>query len=306
MAVEHPAQPRQVIIQIGEVTGDECGVGVTREGALQNFDHPRQVDDAGLIVEPPLVGVHQAVVVTIHFLIHPDRISDMQADRHAQLAALFKQGIHARIVGMHSGCVRFAGPQALAFVVNLAHSARSGLVAAFQFLHGRGRESGLGVVGEIEAAPHFEALGIFRILLLNVVKLRAGGHGQDDRLFDANLVYGADPLVDLLRGLGIGMRVHVDDRVLGPRDFRNKDFVDRRRAIVLEQQGLGKGGACGSWRRMRFPFGILGWCELGEGRKSSGESGQVAPLQECSAIHGISWDQRITCAGRWRRLRPLQ
>ena len=79
-----------------------------RSGAFENVDHARELDDVGLIVETPFEGVHQAVVVLVHRLIHPDRVGDVEADGHVELGSFFPDGVHARVVGMHAGSLDFA------------------------------------------------------------------------------------------------------------------------------------------------------------------------------------------------------
>ena len=114
-----------------------------RGRALENVDHAGQPNDIRLIIESPFVGVHQAVIVPVHLLIHPDRIGDMEADGHAKFAALLPDRIHARIVGMHARSLRFSRDQAFALVVNLSHAARTRLLAPLQLLDGGGPNPGL-------------------------------------------------------------------------------------------------------------------------------------------------------------------
>jgi hypothetical protein len=129
-------------------------------GALENFDHAGEVDDVWLVVETPLVSVHEAVVGFVHLLVHPDGVGDVETDGHAEFGAFFKKRIDKSAVGMEAHGFRFAGDQAFAFVVDFADAASASVVAAFQFADGGGAESGLVVASEIETAPQLEAVGI--------------------------------------------------------------------------------------------------------------------------------------------------
>src|SRR5579872_4169695 len=102
--------------------------------ALQNVDHSWKLDNVRLIVEAPLVGIHQAVVVLVHGLVHPDRVGHVEADGHVKLRSLFPNGVDARVVRMQSRCGGFAGAQALALVMNLADAFSTEVLAAFEFL----------------------------------------------------------------------------------------------------------------------------------------------------------------------------
>ena len=140
-------------------------------GALQNFDHAGELDDVGLIVEAPLPGVHQAVVVLVHGLVHPDGIGYVEADGHVQVRRLFRQTASMRgSSGCIPGAVDFPERRPCAFVVDFADAFRARFVAALEFLDGGVGETRRVVSAEIEAAPDFEAVGIFRILPRDVVE----------------------------------------------------------------------------------------------------------------------------------------
>ncbi len=60
-----------------------------------------------------------------------------------KFAAFLPHRIHARVVGMHSRRFGLARHQSAPLVVDFTHAARTRLVAALQFLHGRGPNPGL-------------------------------------------------------------------------------------------------------------------------------------------------------------------
>src|SRR6266571_2660086 len=193
---------------------------------------------------------------------------------------------------MHARGLRLARNQTLSLVVNFAYAAGPGLFATTQFLDGGGTEPRLVVACQIEAAPHLKALGIFRILAQNLVKLRADGHGQDDGLLDADLVHVADPLVNLCRSLGVRMRVHVDDGIFCLWNFRDRNLVDGLRPVVLQKDRLGRSALlrCRSIRWWRFRL-IRREAKCRGRRKGGRESSQVGVFQKRSSIQR-SWIQR--------------
>src|ERR1700758_4407114 len=135
---------------------------------------------------------------------------------------------------------------------------------------------------------------MLRIFFLSFVELSAGGHGQDERLLYTDGVHRADPLVNFLGGLGVGVRVHVDDRILRLGNQGDGNLVDRLRAVVLEEDGFrgcrnaGGGQRIGFFRISRPTPGYSG--------QDSHASSPFGPLQERSAIHGASEVASIICA----------
>jgi hypothetical protein len=122
--------------------------------------------------------------------------------------------------------------------VDFAHAPRTHLPAAFQFLDGGRAESRLVVARQIQTTPHLKAIRILRILMVDIIKLCAGSHGKDDSFLNANLIHVLDPFLNLLRSLGVRMRVHVDDGIFGLVDLRDGNFIDRFRAVVIEENCL--------------------------------------------------------------------
>jgi hypothetical protein len=102
MSIEYLPHARQIVAEVGEVAGDESRVPMFLDGALQDVNHSGKPDNARLVVQPPMIGIHQAVIGVVHWLVHPDRIVDVNAYRHVQLSAPLKQRIHAIVVGMHA------------------------------------------------------------------------------------------------------------------------------------------------------------------------------------------------------------
>ena len=98
-------------------------------------------DDAGLVVQPPRVGVHQAVVLGVHRQVHPVGVGHVDIHRHLQLGAFLQQGVHAGVVQVHAPGRGLAVEQPLALVPQFAHAAGAGLVAPLQFLDGRRTET---------------------------------------------------------------------------------------------------------------------------------------------------------------------
>ena len=103
---------------------------------------------------------------------------------HAKFGGFFPDRIDARIVGMHALGRGFSGAQSLPLIVNFADALGAFFLAAFEFFHGESGEGWGFVSGEIEAAPDLEAVGILRILRVEIVERFAGGHGEDHGLFD--------------------------------------------------------------------------------------------------------------------------
>ena len=108
IAVENFAEVPEIVIQIREVTCDESRLAVASQRALEDVDHAGEFDNVRLIVEAPLVRVHQPVVVRVHGLVHPDGVGYVQADGHVEFTNLFPDDIHASVVRMHFGCARFS------------------------------------------------------------------------------------------------------------------------------------------------------------------------------------------------------
>src|SRR6185437_14562352 len=98
MPLQHLSQAREVITEIREVASDKSGLGVLCDRTFEDVNHTRKLDDVRLIVQPPMEGIHQAVIVTVHWLIHPDGVRNMYAHGHSQLPASFEQRIHARVI----------------------------------------------------------------------------------------------------------------------------------------------------------------------------------------------------------------
>jgi hypothetical protein len=93
---------------------------------------------------------------------------------------------------------------------------------------------------------------------LNVVEFGTGGHREDGRPLDADRVHGVDPVVDFFRGLGVRVRVHVDDGEFRLGDVGDRDFVNRLRAVVFEEDVFGGGLGAGE--------GGVGLFREGEGK----------------------------------------
>ena len=105
----------------------------------------------------------------------------------------------------------------------------------FEFPYGGRTESRPVIASVVEAAPHFEAVRILGVLTVNGIKLRAGSIVRMTVFSNAYLVHGVDPFVNLLRSFGVGMRVHIDDRIFGPGNLRHRNFVDGFRPVILEE-----------------------------------------------------------------------
>src|SRR5439155_15573869 len=120
-----------VVTAVGKVTGDERRARMFLYRPLKRADNLGVTEDAGLVVEPPFQGIHQAVVVAVHRLVHPDRLGDMDADRQTQVSALLQKRIQPRIVDVDSPATATT-PQAAALVDQLPHTLGTSAETAFQ------------------------------------------------------------------------------------------------------------------------------------------------------------------------------
>ena len=57
-----------------------------RDRVFKTIDQAREVDNVRLIIQAPVIGIHQPVIGFIHRLIHPDRVRYVKADRHFQFS----------------------------------------------------------------------------------------------------------------------------------------------------------------------------------------------------------------------------
>src|SRR5512140_2956040 len=115
-----------------------------------------------------------------------------------------------------------------------------------QFRNGASLEAGRVEPTEINPAPDLEPLRILAELRERSVKLLTGITGQDDGLFQAHFIHGADPAIDVRLGTRIVVRMDIDDRIARLFDPMSWDLEDRVVFVVLEQhlvwRRLGKGG----------------------------------------------------------------
>ena len=139
---------------------------------------------------------------------------------------------------MHSRRLRLAGDQPLSLVMNFTHTACPRFLAPLQLFHCPFSEPRLVVARKIKPAPHLKVLRIFLIPAKNVIKLRARGHRQHDRLLDSDLIHILDPLLNFPRRLRIRMRVHIDRRKFSPRNLRNRSLVNGLWPVVFQQNGF--------------------------------------------------------------------
>ena len=241
------------------MAGDEGGARVAAHGALQDVDHPGVVDDARLVVQPPVDGVHHPVVRLVHLLVHPDGVGHVDVDGQAEVGAAIEEGSHSRVVEVQA--LRLAEPHAQALVSLLAHALRALADAALELGDGRRAVAGLVVARVVEAAPELEARRVAGVELDDPVELLPVRLGEEDGLLDAHLVHDLHPAVHVLGRLRPGVGVHVDRGVAGLRHGRDGDLVDRDGLVVLQQdlvgrlrgrrRGLGVRGAGAAERRER-------------------------------------------------------
>ena len=99
--------------------------------ALQDVNHSGMAYDVRLIVQSPMEGIHQSIVRVVHRFVHPDGIGNVKTHRQAQLAATFKQGVHARIVRMHAKSIHGVRNEALSLVMEFTNPAGACLMAPF-------------------------------------------------------------------------------------------------------------------------------------------------------------------------------
>jgi hypothetical protein len=221
------------------MAGDEDRARVAGDRALQHRDHAGVVDDARLVVEPPLDGVHQAVVRLVHRLVHPDRVGHVDADRHSELAAALEERRQPRVVEVEPA--RPAEPHPEPLVALLAYPACALPVAALELADRRGPVARLIESGVVEAAPELEAVLVPGVQLHEPVKLVAVGACQEHRLVDADRVHHLDPAVDLLCRLRVTrVRVHVDHRMASLLNVRDRDLVEHAGPVILEPDLLGR------------------------------------------------------------------
>src|SRR5882724_2198765 len=173
--------------------------------------------------------------------------------------------------------------------MQLADSTRPGSVTSFEFPNSGATEPRLVISREVKTTPHLESLGILGVLAVNSIELSAHGRSENNRLFNPHLVHIADPLRDLRRSLGIGMRVHINDRVSRLRNLRYRNFVDGLRTVILEQYLLGGFPAWLAFLLGAVPTGLLLrsmlWtvAEGSWGSSSGHQSTYARRFQECSS-----------------------
>ena len=136
-------------------------------------------EDVGLVVQPPLIGIHQPVVELIHRLIHPHRIGNMNADRHAELAAFLQQRVDAGIIEMQPPGGGGRVKETFALVAHFSDAFGAGLEAPFQLGHCGRSEARLVVTCEVKTAPDGESARVFLIARDDAVKSSAVGLAEN-------------------------------------------------------------------------------------------------------------------------------
>ena len=258
--VQHRTQARPVVRHVQVVTSDEDGVGVLANCVLKG-SHQSVVAQAVGGIYVPCSAVRQTVVGLIHRQVHPDRLSDMDADWHLQLTAFLDERFDARIIDVdilafHGTCIEVA----LAFVTKFAYANSAHLMVTLQGLNRLGQTFGSVDVGIVKAAPQTETVLVRSVCLYHFLKRATNPRAMHDSGVQyAYRVHHVDPLLDILCALCIVMRVHVDNREFGFLDIRHGDVVNYCREIILNQDLIGIGClvrfgrvACGHHEKGRY------------------------------------------------------
>ena len=150
--------------KVHEVAGDDGRVRMTVAALLESLAELIEVEKArSLRIDLPCLGIRISVVVLVHLLIHPDRVADMDDQRHSKLAAFLEESVETRVVHMggRSGLSCLESGEigiAEALVADFADSPRSLLEVTYEgsdclFFELRGAPC-----AHVKATPHFKCI----------------------------------------------------------------------------------------------------------------------------------------------------
>ena len=119
--------------------------------------------DAGLVIQPPLESVHQAIIELVLGQVSPDGIGNVEIDGQAELGAPVPKRIQARVVRVwpHGAGGVHAGRHATPFINNLTDPDSTGAMNGFQRRHRFRFESRLVNAAQVEVGPQLETARVF-------------------------------------------------------------------------------------------------------------------------------------------------